>query len=155
MRTFGNLSIDVSGGKFFNKASMSFIDYKHFLGNRTLLLNNNYKITRETRKQLVTFKTLSYYDYSTTNQYLEAHMEHNFNSFFIGKIPLLRRTGIYEIIGSNMLITSKNIYTEYYVGLDKIFIFFRIDFASAKSNTFSTIHYYARGGVSIAMQLLF
>ena len=135
IRTWGNLSIDVVGGKFFNAGNMNFIDYNHFFGNQTVLLNGDKNKYTETRMGLVTFKALPYYSYSTNNQYVEMHIEHNFNSFFVGKIPLLRKTGIYEVVGTNVLITPQIMYTEYYVGMDNILKFLRIDGVATYSNS--------------------
>ena len=62
---------------------MSFVDYKHFNGNLTHV---NTKLN-----YLSSFKNLGYYDYSTSNDYFEYHIEHDFKGYILGKIPLINK----------------------------------------------------------------
>ncbi len=149
LRTWGKASLDISGGNFFNNKNMNFIDYNHFNGNQTFLLYPSSTISGETRKQLTAFKALNYYTFSTNNRFIEIHLMHNFNSFFVGKIPLLRKTKIYEMIGTNMLITSSGTYTEYYIGADKIFNFLQIEGVVTYNNAKPI--YYLRFGLRFDM----
>ncbi len=134
LRAIGLLQFDVLGGVFFNNKNMNFVDYKHFNGNQTLFLMNrpNSEIPGvSARNPISEFHALNYYTYSTNTKFVEYHVSHNFRGFFIGKIPLLRKTKFYEIAGVNGLVTETGNYNEVYVGLDKIFQVFRFDVGTA------------------------
>lgn len=134
LRAIGILQFDVLGGMFFNNANMNFVDYKHFNGNQTLFLMNkpNSEIPGVSARSAVSeFHALNYYTYSTNTKFVEYHVSHNFRGFFIGKIPLLRKTKFYEVAGINGLVTENGNYNEVYVGLDKIFQVFRFDVGTA------------------------
>jgi hypothetical protein len=137
LQVWGRLSFDVLGGMFFNNQNMNFIDYKHFSGNQTLFLLNRQNSDSppvSTREGINEFHALDYYTYSTNDKYVELHVSHNFRGFFIGKIPLLRKTKIYEVAGINALYTPKTNYTEVFVGADKIFKVFRFDVGTNVQN---------------------
>ena len=134
LRAIGAFKFDVTGGVFFNNAGMNFADYKHFSGNQTIFLMNRpasefYSPT--TRTKISEFHALNYYTYSTNTRFVEYHASHNFRGFFIGKIPLLRKTKFYEVAGINGLVTETGTYNEVYVGLDKILQFLRFDVGTA------------------------
>lgn len=118
---FGTFSYRGMAGYFLNNKNMSFMDYKHFNGNQTVLANRSY---------LSSFKLLPYYTYSTKNWYAEAHAEHHFNGFIFNKIPLLKKTRITEVIGGHVLINDKlDQYYELSFGIDKILQLIRFDYA--------------------------
>lgn len=127
----GNFSINANAGTFFNASDISFIDYKHFNGNRTLFTNPTLNTN--------SFKMLSYYQFSTHKSYAEFHAEHNFNKYILGKIPLINKLGLELIVGSNVLITQENKpYSEFSIGLDKIgfgkYRLLRIDYIKSFHN---------------------
>jgi hypothetical protein len=116
----GTFSYRLKGGYFLRNKYMSFMDYKHFNGNQTLLANPNY---------LNSFKLLPYYTYSTNQWYAEGHAEHHFNGFIMNKIPLLKKTKIQEVIGGHILFNDKlDQYYEINFGLEKIFQVLRVDY---------------------------
>ena len=134
LRAIGAFKFDVTGGVFLNNKNMNFVDYKHFNGNQTAFLLNppaSDFYSPSTRTQISEFHALNYYTYSTNTKFIEYHASHNFRSFFIGKIPLLRKTKFYEVVGINGLITENGNYNEVYVGLDKILQLFRFDVGTA------------------------
>lgn len=139
MQLLGTLSFDITGGVFFNTSNMTFADFKHFNGNKTMFLSNppNRNVIGNTagRERLTSFHALDYYTLSTNKSYIEAHAMHNFMSFFVGKIPLLRYTRAYEVAGVNFMQTGSNTYTEAYIGLAHIFNFARIDAGKVISNS--------------------
>ncbi len=105
---YGQFQFWVGAGKFLSNKAMSFPDFKHFIGNRSLSYIpkiNNYLF-------------LDYYQYSEPEEFLEAHLEHNFSGFFINKLPLIRKLKLKEIAGFNYLGSPsiKN-YSEVYFGL--------------------------------------
>ncbi len=121
----GILGYALSGGTFLNAANISFIDYQHFNGNRTYL---NFRDTR-----LTGFNNMPYYEYSTKRSFAEAHLEHNFKGFILGKIPGIRGLNLNLVTGVHTLSTfENNPYTELNIGVDNLgfgkFKFFRLDY---------------------------
>ena len=129
----GEFSANIRGGKFFNAANISFIDYKHFNGNQTHVnFRGNY---------LNAFNLLPYYTNSTNDAYLETHLEHNFKGYIMNKIPLLNKLQ-WNLVGGFHQINVPNTkpYQEFSVGFDNIgfgkFRFLRIDYVRAYQNGF-------------------
>jgi hypothetical protein len=89
----GTSKYEVMYGKFLNHNSLYFMDYHHFNGNQTIFSSFN----------LRKFNLLDYYTYSTTDEFVEAHFEHDFGGFIFNKIPLLRKLKLNEIAGFDYL----------------------------------------------------
>ena len=104
----GNTSFYIGAGKFLNRNTLFYPDYKQFAGNQILF----YKVG------IQSFLLLNYYNFSTGNQYVEGHLEQDFSGFITNKIPLIRKLKLHEILDINYLNTPalKN-YTELGVGL--------------------------------------
>ena len=76
---------------------------------------------------------LNYYALSNNDKYAEAHVEHNFKGFLLGKIPLINKLNYHLVLGAKGLFTGGNQpYSEYSVGLDNIgfgkWRFLRVDY---------------------------
>lgn len=153
LRALGEFKFDVLAGTFFNNTNMNFIDYKHFNGNQTMFLMNpsNAEIPGVTTRNTISeFHALDYYQYSTNSKYIEYHASHNFRGFFIGKIPLLRKTKFYEVAGINGLLTETGNYNEVYVGFDKILQILRFDVGTAiKEN--AKVNLFYRFGLRLSL----
>ncbi|MBY0424650.1 MAG: carboxypeptidase-like regulatory domain-containing protein [Cytophagales bacterium] len=119
MGLVGDLSYELVGGIFWNNSSMSFMDYKHFLGNKTIFARAGFS----------GFQLLDYYQYSTQQGYAHANVAHHFNGFIFNKIPLFRKLKLQEVVSFNYLYTgqSKN-YMELGFGLEHIVKILRIDY---------------------------
>ncbi|WP_443946172.1 DUF5686 and carboxypeptidase regulatory-like domain-containing protein [Pedobacter sp. AW1-32] len=116
----GKSSLLIGAGKFLNTKQLYYPDWKHFRANRSLIFDADVR----------NFHFLDFYLFSTTKQYFEAHFQHNFGSFFISKIPLLRNLKLEEIIGGAYLSSpEKRNYSEYYFGFKRLN--FRIDYGYA------------------------
>lgn len=116
----GKSSFQLGAGKFFNSKKLYYPDWKHFRANQSLIFDADVR----------NFHFLDFYLFSTTKQYFEAHYQHNFGSFFISKIPLLRRLKIEEIIGGAYLTSpEKRNYSEFYFGFRRLN--FRVDYGYA------------------------
>lgn len=119
----GKLDVMLKAGKFLNTDKMYFMDYQHFLGNRTPFV---------TTDPVGSFRLLDYYLNSTNNKYFGANVHYHFRKFLITSIPEVRLTGITENIFVNYLATptSQN-YTELGYGIDGILRIFRLEAAAA------------------------
>lgn len=108
---WGYTSLLVGAGKFFNNSKMYYLDYKHFSGNISTIFPPN----------LRKFQYLDFYQFSTNQQYFEAHLEHNFAGFFLNKVPLLRKARLEEFIGGGYLSSpEKRNYKEFYFGIQRL-----------------------------------
>ncbi len=98
-------------GKFINNSKMYYPDFKHFYGNISTIFPPNFR----------KFQYLDFYQFSTNQQYFEAHAEHNFAGFFMNKIPLLRKAKLEEFIGGGYLSSpEKRNYKEFYFGIQRL-----------------------------------
>ncbi len=106
---YGQFKFWVGAGKFLNNKVMYFPDFKHFVGNRSLSYI----------PKVNSYLFLDYYQHSESQEYLEAHLEHNFSGFFTNKLPLIRKLKLKEVAGFNYL-GSPNLknYNEMYFGLE-------------------------------------
>jgi hypothetical protein len=115
----GRLDIAVKGGKFINTNQLYFMDYAHFLGNRTPFI---------TTDPVGSFRLLDYYLYSTRDKYFTANAHYHFRKFLITQFPLIRLTGVTENVFVNYLSAPlSNDYTEVGYSLDGILRIFRLE----------------------------
>ncbi len=118
MGLWGYGSYSISGGKFFNAKNVYYPEWKHFIGNSSLVFNSGLK----------SFHLLDFYTYSTNEYFFEGHFEHNFNTLLSNKIPLVRKLKLQELLGGAYLYQpQKQHYYELYVGLRRLM--FRVDYA--------------------------
>ncbi|MDO5608845.1 MAG: DUF5686 and carboxypeptidase regulatory-like domain-containing protein [Capnocytophaga sp.] len=132
--TFGNkgiLQASITGELFFHNDNMSFVDYKHFNGNRThVQFRQDYKRS---------FYLLPYYTHSTNRNHLETHFQHDFNGFAANKLPLFNKLQWNFVVGFHQLIrTESEPYRELTFGLKNVGFgklrLFRIDYVRAYQN---------------------
>jgi hypothetical protein len=118
MGLLGNSTYRVAAGGFLGSPQLSFMDFRHFSGNRTYLASDFNQ-----------FQLLDYYRFSTRRGFVEAHYNHHFNGFFLNKIPLLRQLKWQEVASLNYLTTEQaGHYVEIGVGVEHIFKLLRVDF---------------------------
>ena len=127
----GTLGINLKAGTFIHGENISFVDYKHFNGNRTHVGTSD--------RYLNVFNLMPYYSNSTNKEYFEAHLEHNDNGYIMNKIPLLNKLNSTLVLGFHALATPDiKPYSEFTVGLDKLgfgkFKVFRFDFVHSNQN---------------------
>lgn len=115
----GRFDFNIRAGAFLNSDSVGFMDYKHFLGNRTPF---------STSDPAGSFRLMDYYLYSTSDKYLALIAHYNFRRFLVTSIYELRMLGIRENVFVNYLATptSKN-YTEVGYSIDGILRIFRLE----------------------------
>lgn len=117
---FGKFSYHLKGGGFLNAKKLYFMDFRHFLGNQTLINTSDY---------LNSFKLLPYYTFSADRWFSEVHAEHRFQGIIINQLPFLKKLSIQEVIGGHFLANNKlKYYYEINFGLEKIFKVIRFDY---------------------------
>lgn len=148
----GRMRVDLYGGDhFFQEGDFAVMDRKHFKGNRTLLMNSMGEGKNSDpwgSHRLRSFHTLPYYARFTRERYGAAHLHHRFQGAILNKLPLVRRLGWQMLTGGNALYTEdQGSYAEFYVGIENIFKFFRVDVALSAYPTLEEQPYW-RIGVS-------
>ncbi|HEY0895456.1 MAG TPA: DUF5686 family protein, partial [Sphingobacteriaceae bacterium] len=109
---YGKADFYVAGGKFLNSRKLFYTDRRHFAGNQT----------RAFEPRSNGFLLLPYYQFSTDEEFLEVHLQHNFSGFILNKLPLLRKLKLQEIVGFNYLATPLlPDYKEFAFGLEHMF----------------------------------
>ena len=127
---FGNFRYNVRSGIFLQQKDIPFMDYLHANGNQVKLAPSN---------KMTSFGLLDYYQFSTNDKYAEAHLEHNFKGFLLGKIPLINKLNFHLVTGAKGLFTGeRKPYAEYSIGLDNIGVgkwrFLRVDYVKSNFN---------------------
>jgi hypothetical protein len=108
----------VIGGFVGSEANLTFADFRHFSGNRTIFTGNFNQ-----------FQLLDYFQFSTRHSYFEGHFNHHFNGFIFNKIPLLKALKWQEVFSLNYLQTTQSgPYLELGAGIEHIFKLGRVDF---------------------------
>lgn len=119
----GRLGVELNAGKFLNRNNLYFMDFKHFMGNESPFLLNN---------PVAGYRLLSYYNYSTSEQYFSGIAHYQFRKFLVTQLPLLRLTGVREIVFLSYLATPfSNNYFEVGYGIDNLFRILRVEGAAA------------------------
>ncbi len=131
LKTTGILKYNFSAGTFFENKDLAFTDYKHFNGNLTHVnTKGNY---------LSSFKNMGYYDFSTSNNYFEYHLEHDFKGYILGKIPWINTLNLNLIVGAHGVgIKNESPYKEFNIGLGNIgwkkYRFLRVEYVRSYVN---------------------
>ena len=142
----GKLDVALNAGKFLNTNKLYFMDYQHFLGNRTPFI---------TTDPVGSFRLLDYYRYSTRDQYFTTNVHYHFRKFLVTRIPKVRLTGITENIFVNYLATpTSGNYTEFGYGIEGILRLFRLEAAASFQNGKYT-DYGFRIGVATSLSVNF
>lgn len=124
---YGQLNYNVRAGAFVKQKNIAFMDYLQANGNQLLFPLDT---------QLTSFNLLEYYKFYSNDSYAEAHVEHNFKGFLLGKVPLINKLNFHLIGGAKtLMMADKKPYTEFSVGLDNIgfgkWRFLRIDYVQS------------------------
>ena len=73
----GDLDAGINAGWFTNNQKMNFMDFKHFMGNRTFI-----------QQSVAGYRMLDYYKYSTTQYFTETFLHFQTRKFFVTQLPL-------------------------------------------------------------------
>jgi hypothetical protein len=112
MKIFGYQMFRLEVGKFLSKEKISDLDLFHFKGNS---LYTGYR-----SPYLQTFKLQQEYEFSNTNSYVGAWLEHHFDGFIMDKIPGLNKLGITTIASISALHDKDKTYLEPGIGIEGI-----------------------------------
>ena len=129
----GDFSYKLLSGTFFGAESVAFMDAKHINGNQTHVnLNDSY---------LSNFKNVGYYDFSTSENYLEYHFEYDFKGYILGKIPFINKLNYNLILGVHgFTAKQQKPYNELSVGINNIgwkkYRFLRVDYVRSYHSGF-------------------
>lgn len=116
---WGYFQFYVNGGKFLNADKINIIDYKHFRGNQIHVASTSNYTSR--------FLRMPYYTMSSRDEYLQVHMQHDFEGWIMDKIPALNSLGWSVVAGSKFLRSDKRNYYEFHAGVDNMgFGIFRV-----------------------------
>ena len=106
----------VEVGDFISKDSLSFIDFNHFNGGQIAYA----------QFEVGNFQLLDYYQYSTSDAYVQGHYEHHFNK--IEKLSI----DLQPVISANYLYTQNDgHYWELGLGIGELFGDWRYGFYSS------------------------
>lgn len=144
----GTLDVAVMAGSFINDSQLSFMDYKHFLGNRTFFTTSD---------PIGSFRLMDYYQFSTAREYLSLNTHYHFRKFMLTRFTKIRMLGITENVFVNYLATpaSKN-YTEVGYSIDGVLRIFRLEGAvSFRDYDFTNFSYGFRIGVATSVVMNF
>ena len=126
VRAAGKFDLKLNAGVFLNNNKVGFADFKHFVGNRTVLITSN---------PVGSFRLLDYYKYSTQDKYASVHLHYQFRKLLVTQIPEVWMLGMKENVFFNYLATpSSRNYFEVGYSIDNIFRFFRIEAAASFQN---------------------
>jgi len=118
----GTLDIAAQVGGFLNSKQMYFMDFKHFMGNRTTFI---------TTDPSASFRLLDYYLYSTSGTYGQFLLHYHFRKFAITQLPKARLLGLGESIFLANLMTGNIKYSEVGYSLEGILRVLRAEIATS------------------------
>ena len=105
------------------KDSITFLDYNHFMGNRTPIQDIDV---------VKSYRLLPYYELSTEKAYFNLLTHYQFRKFFLSRFQFARKRGVKESVFANYLGTdSSQNYTELGYSIDNIFRLFRLEGVAA------------------------
>lgn len=126
-----HFSYQVGAGKFLNSSKLYFEDYQHFNTQSTELVFSSLENS---------FRLLPFYQFSTGNQYAEAHVNFQTYKLILKQLPLIKNTAMSEILYINYLTTPeiKN-YVEAGYGFTNLFLFLNAEvMAGFENGTFKS-----------------
>jgi hypothetical protein len=118
----GTLDVAAQGGGFLNSSQMYFMDFKHFMGNRTTFI---------TTDPSASFRLLDYYLYSTHGNYGQFLLHYHFRKFAVTQLPKARLLGLGESVFLAHVVTKNINYSEVGYSLEGILRVFRAEIATS------------------------
>lgn len=109
---FGITRYNINSGTFLNRRDLRLVDYQfQRRGDPLLFMNPD-----------IAFQALDS-SFPVFKRFYQGHMVHEFNGYFINKVPLLKKLQLREIAGAGFLVApERNLkYAETFVGLERVF----------------------------------
>ena len=126
LKLLGAMKYRFTVGGFLQTNRVYFQDYVHFNSNSTRAISsylNGFQLMN------------SYINSNAAALSYEGHVEHHLNGLLTNKIPYFKKLNWHLVTGGNgYLISNKDYYTEYFIGLENILKIFRVDFVVAHQN---------------------
>lgn len=120
------LSWQIIAGKFINNDRLYFDNFRHFNTQATNFLFSRYDNS---------FRLLPFYQYSASDQYMEAHTQWQSRRFVLKLLPLIKNSSISEKLFVNYLSTPwMHNYVETGYGLDNVFLLLNIEAVAGFDN---------------------
>jgi len=121
-----HFSYSVTGGKFLNSDKLYFEDFHHFNTQPTDFMFSSYENS---------FRLLPFYQYSTSDQFLEAHTNWQTRRLILKQLPVIRNSMITEKLFVNYLTTPelKN-YVETGYGISNLFLLLNVEAVAGFEN---------------------
>jgi hypothetical protein len=114
-----HFSYSVTAGKFLNAGKVYFDGFQHFNTQPTNFIFSSYESS---------FRLLPFYQYSTSNQFLEGHANWQSRRLIVKHLPLIRNTSVSEKLFVNYLSTPElNNYVETGYGISNIFLLLNVE----------------------------
>ncbi|PKQ63043.1 hypothetical protein BZG02_09735 [Labilibaculum filiforme] len=114
------IEYNVKAGSYLSNKQTFFADYRHFNTSKpSIMLGSKWD----------TFRLLDYYQHSTTEDYLEAHVQYSSDRFLLKRLPILNNSlVIQEKLFANYLThADKQNYWEVGYGLSQIFLLLDVE----------------------------
>lgn len=119
----GRFSFRVGAGGFLAKDSIAFVDFNHFMGNRTPVQDIDV---------VKSYRLLPYYDLSTEDAYVNLLTHYQFRKLLLSRFKFARKRGVRESVFVNYLGTDSSLnYAEVGYSIDNIFRLFRLEAVAA------------------------
>jgi hypothetical protein len=113
---FSELNYKLKAGIFLNSKQVHFSDYAHF---KTIA----YTISEKTNEA---FTLRPMYSLSTSDRFIEMHVNYESKNFILKRLPYLSSSSIEESLTSAVLLTPKGSYFEAGYSLKKVFMMFNV-----------------------------
>ena len=121
-----HFSYSVNAGKFLNNNQVYFEDFQHFNTKPTGFMFSSYENS---------FRLLPFYQYSTSNQFLDLHANWQSRRLILKQLPIIRNSLVSENIFVNILSTPElKSYVETGYGISNLFLLLNIDVVAGFEN---------------------
>jgi hypothetical protein len=109
---FGTLHYKINSGTFLNRKDLRLVDYQFQRRGDPLLFANPEGAFQALDSSFPLFR-----------RFYQGHLVHEFNGYFINKVPLLKKLGLREVAGAGFLIAPERDlkYAETFVGIERVF----------------------------------
>jgi hypothetical protein len=109
---FGTLHYNINSGSFLSRKDLRMVDYQFQRQGDPLFFMNPDAAFQALDSSFPLFK-----------RFYQGHLVHEFNGYFLNKVPLLKKLGLRELAGAAFLIApERNLkYAETFVGVERVF----------------------------------